>query len=70
MRNSSKIIFIICTIMLISGICLRLALPSSIPLKLKQPTPTQSILLLPLDSRPVCSTMVQKLGTLASLTSI
>lgn len=70
MRNSSKIIFIICTIMLISGICLRLALPSSIPLKLKQPTPTQSILLLPLDSRPVCSTMVQKLGALAGLNVI
>lgn len=70
MRNSSKIIFIICSIMLISGICLRLALPSSIPLKLKQPTPTQSILLLPLDSRPVCSTMVQKLGALAGLNVI
>lgn len=56
--------------MLISGICLRLALPSSIPLKLKQPTPTQSILLLPLDSRPVCSTMVQKLGALAGLNVI
>ena len=70
MRNSSKIIFIICTIMLISGICLRLALPSSIPLKLKQPTPTQSVLLLPLDSRPVCSTMVQKLGALAGLNVI
>lgn len=70
MRNSSKILFIICSIMLISGICLRLALPSSIPLKLKQPTPTQSILLLPLDSRPVCSTMVQKLGALAGLNVI
>lgn len=70
MRNSSKIIFIICSIMLISGICLRLALPSSIPLKLKQPTPTQSILLLPLDSRPVCTTMVQKLGALAGLNVI
>ena len=70
MRNSSKIIFIICTIMLISGICLRLALPSSIPLRLAQPTPTQSVLLLPLDSRPVCSTMVQKLGALAGLNVI
>lgn len=70
MRNSSKIIFIVCSILLISGICLRLALPSSIPLKLKQPTPTQSILLLPLDSRPVCSTMVQKLGALAGLNVI
>lgn len=70
MRNSSKIIFIICSIMLISGICLRLALPSSTPLKLTQPAPTQSILLLPLDSRPVCSTMVQKLGALAGLNVI
>lgn len=70
MRNSSKIIFIICSIMLISGICLRLALPSSTPLRLKQQPPTQSILLLPLDSRPVCSTMVQKLGTLAGLNVI
>ena len=56
--------------MLISGICLRLALPSSTPLRLKQPAPTQSILLLPLDSRPVCSTMVQKLGALAGLNVI
>lgn len=70
MRNSSKIIFIICSILLISGICLRLVLPSSIPLRLKQQPPTQSILLLPLDSRPVCSTMVQKLGALAGLNVI
>ena len=70
MRNSSKIIFIICSIMLISGICLRLALPSSTPLRLPQQQPTQSILLLPLDSRPVCSTMVQKLGALAGLNVI
>lgn len=70
MRNLSKIIFIICSIMLISGICLRLALPSSTPLRLTQPAPTQSILLLPLDSRPVCSTMVQKLGALAGLNVI
>ena len=70
MRNSSKILFIICSIMLISGICLRLALPSSTPLKLTQPAPTQSILLLPLVSRPVCSTMVQKLGALAGLNVI
>lgn len=70
MRNSSKIIFIICSIILISGICLRLALPSSTPLRLTQQPPTQSILLLPLDSRPVCSTMVQKLGALAGLNVI
>ncbi|WP_440443157.1 DUF4127 family protein [Phascolarctobacterium succinatutens] len=56
--------------MLISGICLRLTLPSSTPLRLKQQPPTQSILLLPLDSRPVCSTMVQKLGALAGLNVI
>ena len=56
--------------MLISGICLRLALPSSTPLRLMQQPPTQSILLLPLDSRPVCSTMVQKLGALAGLNVI
>lgn len=70
MRNSSKIILTICSILLVSGICLRLALPSSTPLKLAQPAPTQSILLLPLDSRPVCSTMVQKLGALAGLNVI
>lgn len=70
MRNLSKIILIICSILLVTGLCLHQALPSSIPLKLKQPTPTQSVLLLPLDSRPVCSTMVQKLGTLASLNVI
>ena len=56
--------------MLISGICLRLALPSSTPLRLTQQPPTQSILLLPLDSRPVCSTIVQKLGALAGLNVI
>ena len=70
MRNSSKIIFIICSILLISGICLRLTLPSSTPLRLTQQPPTQRILLLPLDSRPVCSTMVQKLGALAGLNVI
>ena len=70
MHKSSKIIFIICSILLTSGICLRLALPSSTPLRLKQQPPTQSILLLPLDSRPVCSTMVQKLGALAGLNVI
>lgn len=56
--------------MLISGICLRLTLPSSTPLRLTQQPPTQRILLLPLDSRPVCSTMVQKLGALAGLNVI
>lgn len=56
--------------MLISGIYLRLSLPSSTPLKLAQPKATQSVLLLPLDSRPVCSTMVQKLGALAGLNVI
>ena len=65
MRNSSKIILTICSILLVAGICLRLSLPSSTPLKPAQPKATQSVLLLPLDSRPVCSTMVQKLGTLA-----
>lgn len=70
MRNSSKIILIICSILLVTGLCLHQALPSSIPLRLAQPTPTQSVLLLPLDSRPVCSTMVQKLGALAGLNVI
>lgn len=70
MRNLSKIILIICSILLVTSLCLHQALPSSIPLKLKQPTSTQSILLLPLDSRPVCSTMVQKLGALAGLNVI
>ena len=70
MRNSSKIILTICSILLVAGICLRLSLPSSTPLKLAQPKATQSVLLLPLDSRPVCSTMVQKLGTLAGLNVI
>lgn len=70
MRNSSKIILTICSILLVAGICLRLSLPSSTPYQLKQPEATQSVLLLPLDSRPVCSTMVQKLGTLAGLNVI
>lgn len=70
MRNLSKIILIICSILLVKDLCLHQALPSSIPLRLAQPTPTQSVLLLPLDSRPVCSTMVQKLGTLAGLNVI
>ena len=70
MRNSSKTILTICSILLVAGICLRLSLPSSTPYQLKQPEATQSVLLLPLDSRPVCSTMVQKLGTLAGLNVI
>ena len=70
MRNSSKIILTICSILLVAGICLRLSLPSSTPYQLKQPEATQSVLLLPLDSRPVCSTMVQKLGTLTGLNVI
>ena len=70
MRNSSKTILTICSILLVAGVCLRLSLPSSTPLQLAQPTPTQSVLLLPLDSRPVCSTMVQKLGALAGLNVI
>lgn len=70
MRKSSKIILTICSILLVAGICLRLSLPSSTPYQLKQPEATQSVLLLPLDSRPVCSTMVQKLGALAGLNVI
>ena len=49
----------------------RFALPDSTPTALPPaPTPRTQILLAPLDSRPVCSTMVQKLGQLAGLNVI
>ncbi len=45
-------------------------LPATSSVSLPPPEAKQSILLLPLDSRPVCSTMVQKLGQLAGLNVI
>ena len=49
----------------------RFALPTSTPTALPpSPLPRTQILLTPLDSRPVCSTMVQKLGQLAGLNVI
>ena len=49
----------------------RFTLPESTPLALPpSPAPRTQILLAPLDSRPVCSTMVQKLGQLAGLNVI
>ena len=49
----------------------RFALPASTPTALPPaPLPRTQILLAPLDSRPVCSTMVQKLGQLAGLNVI
>lgn len=46
------------------------SLPVSTPLKPRPIKATQDVILLPLDSRPVCSTMVQKLGRLAGLNVI
>ena len=51
--------------------CARFALPESTQLSLPpSPLPRSHVLLAPLDSRPVCSTMVQKLGQLAGLNVI
>lgn len=43
------------------------SLPVSTPIRLQPAETTGSLVLMPLDSRPVCSTMVQKLGRLAGL---
>lgn len=43
------------------------SLPTSTPIALKPAGTEKNLVLLPLDSRPVCSTMVQKLGRLAGL---
>lgn len=43
------------------------SLPSARPLALPKTQPTDRVLLLPLDSRPVCGAMVQKLGRLAAI---
>lgn len=47
-----------------------LSLPSTQPVALKQQPPNDSMLLLPLDSRPVCGAMAQKLGQLAAINVI
>lgn len=67
-----KLTIFLCGILLVfAASCARLALPQSTPLTLPAPAPPrQHILLAPLDSRPVCSTMVQKLGQLAGLNVI
>lgn len=58
-------------LLLAAALAAHLALPSSTPLALPAPPPSrQHLLLAPLDSRPVCSTMVQKLGQLAGLNVI
>lgn len=43
------------------------SLPSAPPLAVPKTQPTDRVLLLPLDSRPVCGPMVQKLGRLAAI---
>ena len=46
------------------------ALPSEAPLRLPELPNKASLLLVPLDSRPVCGSMVQKLGKLAGFNVI
>ena len=63
--------FIITLLACLALLSARFALPASTPTALPQaPLPRTQILLAPLDSRPVCSTMVQKLGQLAGLNVI
>ena len=71
MRRTHKIICISSVVLLLIAVflsCWRLPATSSV--SLPAPAARRSVLLLPLDSRPVCSTMVQKLGQLAGLNVI
>ncbi len=71
MRSTQKIICISSVVLLLIAVFLSYwRLPATSSVSLPAPTARQSILLLPLDSRPVCSTMVQKLGQLAGLNVI
>lgn len=58
--------FIICSLLLyyLSSVCL---LPESKPMRPPLAPPNDRALLLPLDSRPVCGPMVQKLGRLTGI---
>ena len=63
--------FLICICAALASVCTHFALPLSTPVTLPmQQLSRQHLLLVPLDSRPVCSTMVQKLGKLADLNVI
>lgn len=71
MRRTHKIICISSVVLLLTAVFLSYwRLPATSSISLPAPAAEQSILLLPLDSRPVCSTMVQKLGQLAGLNVI
>ena len=70
MHNKLKILTI-CALIALSISACRYAPPRTTPAQLPPPAATRtSILLLPLDSRPVCSTLPQKLGQLAGLNVI
>lgn len=69
MHNKLKLLSI--CILIILSLGASYALPCTTPAQLPQlPPPRTSVLLIPLDSRPVCSTMPQKLGQLAGLNVI
>ncbi len=71
MRRTHTIIYISSIVLLLIAAFLSYwRLPATSSVSLPAPPAKQSILLLPLDSRPVCSTMVQKLGQLAGLNVI
>lgn len=61
------LIFTTSLLLLIVYYTLNLSLPTTQEIKLPPLTSNESILLVPLDSRPVCSTMVQKLAHLAGI---
>lgn len=70
MHNKVKI-FTICILIILSITACRYAPPRTTPTQLPPlAAPRTSVLLLPLDSRPVCSTLPQKLGQLAGLNVI
>lgn len=69
MYKHLKCFFIFITVIIIS-LCAYFALPATTPVKLPPAYARSSVLLVPLDSRPVCTSLPQKLGQLAGLNVI